>query len=100
MSTLSVIYAFLFYAAAFLLIVGLARRVMMYATTPTPLKIPTMPAPLTKSGAAFRVFKEVAFFESLFKSNRWIWILPCCSMLVWPWRWRATCAISKPMCGW
>jgi len=74
MSTLSVIYALLFYAATALLVVGLAYRIKTYATTPTPLKIPTMPAPLTKSGAAFRVFKEVAFFESLFKSNRWIWI--------------------------
>lgn len=74
MSTLSVIYAILFYAATAVLVVGLALRIKLYATTPTPLKIPTMPAPLTKSGAAFRVFREVAFFESLFKSNRWIWI--------------------------
>lgn len=74
MSTLSLIYAILFYAATALLVVGLALRIKMYASTPTPLKIPTMPAPLTKSGAAFRVFREVAFFESLFKSNRWIWI--------------------------
>jgi len=74
MSTLSVIYALLFYAATTLLVVGLALRIKLYASTPTPLKIPTMPAPLTKSGAAFRVFREVAFFESLFISNRWIWI--------------------------
>ena len=74
MSTLSLIYALLFYTATVLLVVGLALRIKLYASTPTPLKIPTMPAPLTKSGAAFRVFREVAFFESLFKSNRWIWI--------------------------
>ena len=74
MSTLSVIYAILFYAATLLLVVGLALRIKLYASTPAPLKIPTMPAPLTKSGAAFRIFKEVAFFESLFKSNRWIWV--------------------------
>jgi len=74
MSTLSVIYALLFYTATTLLVVGLALRIKLYASTPTPLKIPTMPAPLTKSGAAFRVFREVAFFESLFISNRWIWI--------------------------
>ena len=74
MSTVSLIYAFLFYAATVLLVVGLAWRIKIFATTPTPLKIPTMPAPMTKSGAAFRVFREVAFFESLFKSNRWIWI--------------------------
>lgn len=74
MSTLSLIYAILFYAATALMVVGLALRIKLYAVTPAPLKIPTMPAPLTKSGAAFRVFREVAFFESLFKSNRWIWI--------------------------
>ena len=74
MSTLSLIYAILFYAATAVLALGLAMKIKLYATTPTPLKIPTMPAPLTKSGAAFRVFREVAFFESLFKSNRWIWI--------------------------
>ncbi len=74
MSTLSLIYALLFYTASIVFVVGLAWRIKIFASAPTPLKIPTMPAPLTKSGAAFRVFKEVAFFESLFKSNRWIWI--------------------------
>lgn len=74
MSTVSLIYALLFYAATALLIGGLAWRIKEFASTPTPLKIPTMPAPMTKSGAAFRVFREVAFFESLFKSNIWIWI--------------------------
>lgn len=74
MSTLSLIYALLFYTATVVIVVGLAWRIKLYASTPAPLKIPVMPAPMTKSGAAFRVFREVAFFESLFKSNRWIWI--------------------------
>lgn len=74
MSTLSLIYALLFYGATALLVVGLAFKTRQYAVTPAPLKIPVMPAPLTKGGVVFRIFREVAFFESLFKSNRWIWI--------------------------
>jgi nitrate reductase gamma subunit len=42
---------------------------------PAPLKIPTTPAPTTTGGVAFRMFREVVFFESLFKSNLWIWAL-------------------------
>ncbi len=71
---ISVIYALLFYIATLLLVVGLAVKIYQYAKTPAPLKIPTMPAPLTKTGVGFRLFREVAFFESLFKSNKWIWL--------------------------
>ena len=53
---------------------GLALRVWQYARTPVPLKIPTTPAPVTRAGAAFRVLREVTVFESLFKSNKWIWL--------------------------
>ena len=35
---------------------------------------PTMPAPLTRRGVVFRMAREVMFFESLFKSNKWIWL--------------------------
>lgn len=49
-------------------------RVWIYFRTPAPLKIPTTPAPVTRSGVAFRLFREVTLFESLFKSNKWIWI--------------------------
>jgi nitrate reductase gamma subunit len=72
--TLSVVYAILFYAAALLLIVGVVRKIVMYSRTPAPLKIPTTPAPLTKSGVAWRITKEVTVFQSLFKSNKWIWL--------------------------
>ncbi len=71
---ISVIYALLFSLATLLLIVGLAVNIYQYAKVPAPLKIPTMPAPLTKTGVGFRLFREVAFFESLFKSNKWIWL--------------------------
>ncbi len=75
MSALTIIYAVLFYAATAILVTGLALKIKSYATTPAPLKIPIMPAPMTKTGVVFRMMREVTFFESLFKSNRWIWIL-------------------------
>ncbi|HHI70004.1 MAG TPA: nitrate reductase [Rhodobacteraceae bacterium] len=49
-------------------------KVAKYARTPAPLKIPVSPAPRTKTGVWLRMAKEVLFFHSLFKSNRWIWI--------------------------
>jgi nitrate reductase gamma subunit len=72
--SLTVIYAILFYAAALLFIGGVARKIYIYAKTPAPLKIPTTPAPTTRPGVVWRMVKEVTVFESLFKSNKWIWI--------------------------
>jgi nitrate reductase gamma subunit len=71
---LTTIYALAFYFATVVLIGGLAFRIWEYATVPAPLKIATTPAPTTRPGVWFRMFREVAFFESLFKSNLWIWI--------------------------
>jgi [DsrC]-trisulfide reductase subunit M len=70
----AVIYAILFYAATAMLVVGTALKIRKYARTPTPLKIPTTPAPVTRGGVVLRMFREVVFFESLFKSNKWIWL--------------------------
>lgn len=74
MSTASVVFALLFYAATLVLVVGLALRVVDYARTPAPLKIPTTPAPATRGGVALRMLREVVFFESLFKANLWTWL--------------------------
>ncbi|MGB5831150.1 MAG: respiratory nitrate reductase subunit gamma [Thiohalocapsa sp.] len=74
MSFLSSVYAYLFYFAAFVLVAGLVNKIVQYARTPAPLKIPTTPAPTTKTGVAFRLTREVVFFESLFRGNKWIWI--------------------------
>ncbi len=71
---LSTLYAVLFYVATVIMIVGTGMKALKYARTPAPLKIPVSPAPRTKKGVWLRMFKEVAFFQSLFKSNRWIWI--------------------------
>jgi nitrate reductase gamma subunit len=71
---LSALYACLFYAAAAVWVVGVGWRVLQYARVPAPLRIPTTPAPRTHAGAAARVAREVVFFESLYRSNKWIWL--------------------------
>ncbi len=70
---LTMAYALLFYVATLVLVAGLGYRIWQYATTPAPLKIPTTPAPVTRSGVVVRMAREVLVFESLFKSNKWIW---------------------------
>ena len=74
MSSLTVFYIGLFYVATLILIAGVAYRIYEYSRTPAPLKIPTTPAPTTNAGVAYRMAREVVLFESLFKSNKWIWI--------------------------
>jgi nitrate reductase gamma subunit len=74
MSALTVAYALLFYAATGVLVVGLALKILSYARTPSPLKIATTPAPITRTGVGLRLLREVVLFESLFKSNKWTWL--------------------------
>jgi len=74
MAVVSVIYAVLFYLAAFTCIWGVARKIYIYSVTPAPLKIPTTPAPLTQAGVVARLFREVVLFESLFKASKWTWL--------------------------
>lgn len=71
---MSVLYALMFYAAFVLFVVGVGYKIRQYWKTPAPLKIPTTPAPTTRSGVAFRMAREVVLFESLFKGNKWIWL--------------------------
>ncbi len=71
---MSFFFALLFIVATLVLVVGLALKIARYARTPAPLKIPTTPAPVTRSGVVLRLFREVVFFESLFKSTKWTWV--------------------------
>ena len=71
---LGTIYAVLAYFAMAVLVIGLLYRSWLYARTPAPLKIPTTPAPVTRSGMVMRMVKEVALFESLFKASKWTWL--------------------------
>lgn len=68
------LYAALFYGATLFFAVGLGMKIYKYAKTPAPLKIPTTPAPTTQGGVVLRMAREVVLFESLFKSNKWIWL--------------------------
>ena len=74
MSALTIVFAILFYLATAVLVFGVAYKVWLYAKIPAPLKIPTTPAPTTRSGVAFRMLKELIIFESLFKSSKWTWL--------------------------
>ncbi len=74
MTALTVGFALLFYAATAIFVVGLAVKIRGYVGTPSPLKIPTTPAPTTTSGVVARMTREVVFFESLFRANKWTWL--------------------------
>lgn len=74
MSAVTVIYALLFYVATAILVIGVARKIFIFARTPQPLKIPTTPAPTTRTGVWLRMAREVTVFESLFKANKWTWL--------------------------
>ena len=71
---LTVIFAILLYAAAGVLVVGVAYKIAQYARTPAPLKIPVTPAPTTRGGVVLRMLRAVVLFESLFKANKWTWL--------------------------
>ncbi len=71
---LTVLFACLFYAAAAIFVAGVAAKLLRYARVPAPLKIPTTPAPRTRAGVVWRMLREVTVFESLFRSNKWIWL--------------------------
>ncbi len=73
MSTATLLFTALFYLATAVLLAGLAWKIADYGRTPAPLLIPLTPAPTTQGGVVLRMIREVALFESLFKSNLWLW---------------------------
>ena len=74
MDAASLALTFLYYGATLVLVLGVALRIRRYATVPAPLKIPTTPAPTDRTGVVLRMIRELTLFESLFKSNKWIWL--------------------------
>jgi len=74
MSALTVIYALLLYAAALILIAGIVYRINRYARTPSPLKIPTTPAPTSVAGVVLRMLGELTLFTSLYKASKPTWL--------------------------
>ncbi|MGE4595162.1 MAG: respiratory nitrate reductase subunit gamma [Gammaproteobacteria bacterium] len=74
MSLMSILFIIFFYLAVSLCVVGVTLKVIQYASTPAPLKIPTAPAPLTKFGVFLRMTREVFLFSSLFRASKWTWL--------------------------
>lgn len=75
MEIVTVVYALLFYLATAVLVLGVGLKIVQYAKVPAPLKIPIMPAPMTRWGVVLRMARELFFFRSLFRANKWIWLL-------------------------
>lgn len=73
-SLLTIVLAAMAYGALAVFVLGFAARIIKYAKTPSPLKIPTTPAPLGPVGVVRRMFLDIVFFGSLFKGNKWTWI--------------------------
>ncbi len=71
---MNLFFAFTFWFATAIITLGLAYKIRQYWKTDAPLPIPTTPAPTTRGGVFWRMLREVTLFESLFKSNKWIWI--------------------------
>lgn len=71
---LALLMALLYYIAFVVLVAGVATRIAQYARTPAPMKIPTTPAPTTRTGVVARMAGEVVLFRSLFRSNKWLWL--------------------------
>lgn len=68
------VLSIILYVTVTIFVVGLLRRILRYASTPAPLKIPTTPAPINRRGVVFRLGREVVLFESLFKASKWTWL--------------------------
>lgn len=73
MSAIAIAFALLLTLAGAAFAIGLALRIVAYACTPAPLKIPTTPAPTTRAGVALRLAREALLFESLFRGNPAAW---------------------------
>jgi len=98
---LGVFFAILFYLATLVLVIGVAAKIRTYARVPAPLKIPTTPAPKTRVGVVWRMLREVVFFESLFKSNKWIWLFGYAfHMAMWLVLARHLRYFTQPVWGW
>jgi nitrate reductase gamma subunit len=74
MNAISAFYTVLIYLAFIIFVVGLVLKIRQYVETPAPLKIALTPAPTTRAGVGLVFVREVMFFASLFRSNKWTWL--------------------------
>ncbi len=69
MNGLSSVFNLLAYAAALIFVLGLLNKIVLYFKTPSPLKIPTTPAPKTSMGVVMRLIPEILLFRSLLRGG-------------------------------
>jgi nitrate reductase gamma subunit len=74
LSFFSILYIALCYTAVVVFFGGMAFKLWGYAVTPSPLKIPTTPQPITKINLILKNLVDITVFSSLFRGNRWTWI--------------------------
>jgi nitrate reductase gamma subunit len=72
---LGIVYGILFWLATLVLVLGVANKVWLYSKIPAPLKIPTMPAPRTRTGVVWRMAREALLFQSLFRADKLLWVV-------------------------
>jgi nitrate reductase gamma subunit len=89
MDGLSSVFNLLAYVAAAIFVLGFLNKVILYFKTPSPLKIPTTPAPTTSTGVIMRLIPEILFFRSLLKGGTaekilWVggWTFHVCFLLI------------------
>lgn len=66
-------FATIIYLAAAVFALGFAGKFVSWLAVPNPLKIPTGPAPTTRTGTLLRVASEIIFFRSLSKADAGLW---------------------------
>ena len=73
LSFVSILFIALSYGAGAIFLGGLLYKVYGYASTPSPLKIPTTPQPTTVAGVVVENAVNITTFWSLFRGDRWMW---------------------------
>ena len=63
------------WTAAAVAVAGLAWKKLAWLRAPVPLPMPLPPAPATWTGVVLRMVREGLLFETLFRANRWTWLL-------------------------
>jgi nitrate reductase gamma subunit len=89
MDGLSILFNFLAYGAALIFLLGFLYKVVLYFIVPSPLKIPTTPAPKGSLGVVLRMIPEVLLFRSLLRGGTaekilWLggWTFHVCFLLI------------------
>lgn len=61
------------YLAGLAFVAGITYRLWLWGRTPSPLRIPTTPAPKSYTGVLCRLLGEVLLFRSLFRADKALW---------------------------